>query len=252
MRITDTDNRKVAGFQLHLQGPAQTWFCCLDADEKGGLESLHDAFETKYCVANNPPVLLVETEQFNSLGLLPAQQIEDYFSKIIEKGKKINKSDQAILLKFILFVRAGNCFDVHTALTSTKMGEAFGYCVTSGISGYVNNSAATVAAAARADSSADRINSLEKTVHKLGEKIEQLMVSPRPESYNSSNTTGQINSPCMCYNCLAMGHIKRCCNLTYIRTGRPRCNVSVVLSTWPYCRAVQTVCEQSEYRLVPL
>ena len=35
MRITDMDNRKVAAFQLHLQGPAQTWFCYLDEDEKG-------------------------------------------------------------------------------------------------------------------------------------------------------------------------------------------------------------------------
>ena len=198
MRITDTDNRKVAAFQLHLQGLAQTWFCCLDEDEKGDWESLHDAFETKYCVANNPPVLLVETEKFNSLRFLPAQQIEDYFSKIIEKRKKINKSDQEILLKFVqglpaqlaFFVRAGNPSDLHAALTSAKMDEAFGYRVTPGISGDVNNSVA----AAREDYSADKMNSLEKTVHKLGEKIEQLMVSPRPDSYNSSNNTGRINS----------------------------------------------------------
>ena len=85
--------------------------------------------------------------------------------------------------------------------------------VTPGVSGEVNNSAATVAAAACADSSADRMNSLEKTVHKLGEKIEQLMVSPRPDSYNSSNNTGRINSSCVCCNCSATGHIRRRCNL---------------------------------------
>ena len=84
-------------------------------------------------MANNPPVLLVETEQFNSLRILPAQQIEDYFGKIIEKGKKNNKSDQEILLKFIqglpaqlaFFARSGKPSDVHAALTSAKMGEGY-------------------------------------------------------------------------------------------------------------------------------
>ena len=75
-RIADTDSRKVAVFQLHLQRPAQSWFCCLDDDEKGNWETLKDTFELNYCVA----VLLVETEQFNNLKLLPTHQIEDYFS----------------------------------------------------------------------------------------------------------------------------------------------------------------------------
>ena len=80
-------------------------------------------------------MLLVETEQFHSLRLIPSQQIEDYFSKILEKGKKIKKSDQEILLKFIqglpaqlaFFVRAGNPTDVHTALTSSKMGKSMSF-----------------------------------------------------------------------------------------------------------------------------
>ena len=33
--------RKVAAFQLHLQGPAQTWFCCLDEDKKRTKKAMH-------------------------------------------------------------------------------------------------------------------------------------------------------------------------------------------------------------------
>ena len=222
-RIVNDDCRKVAAFQLHLQGPAQTWFCCLDAEERCSWESVKTSFQDKYCIENNPPVLLVETEQFSSLHLSQSQQIEDYFSKILEKGKKISKSDQEILLKFIqglpaqlaFFVRAGNPADVHAALTSAKMGEAFGYRVTPGMTGDV----ATVAAASREDSS-DWITKLEQTVNKLGDTIERLLVSPGRAQSNSTNT-GRINNGLgssvynqrVCFNCSAMGHLKRRCNL---------------------------------------
>ena len=85
------ESRKVAAFQLHLQGPAQTWFCCLDADERCSWESVKTSFQDKYCIENNPPVLLVETEQFNNLHPSQSQQFVDYFIKILEKGKKINR-----------------------------------------------------------------------------------------------------------------------------------------------------------------
>ncbi|MCG8047544.1 MAG: hypothetical protein N0E48_18270 [Candidatus Thiodiazotropha endolucinida] len=230
-RISGTDNRKVAAFQLHLQGPAQTWFCCLDEDVKGDWETLKDAFEQQYCVANNPPVLLVETEQFNNLKLQPNHQIEDYFCKVIEKGNKIQKSDQEILLKFIqglpdqlaFFVRAGNPSDVQAALTSAKMGEAFGYRFSSGLTSKGNQPAtASVAAATRAD---DRITSLEQTVNKLGDTIERLLVSPKQDlrdtSHNSGRNSISANSARVCYNCSCSGHIRRRCNLA---SGTPNPN----------------------------
>ena len=49
----------------------------------------------------NKPVLLVETDFFQNLRLLNGQQLEDYLSKVVDKGRKINKSAQEILLKFI-------------------------------------------------------------------------------------------------------------------------------------------------------
>ena len=78
------------------------------------------AFELNYCVENTP-VLLVETEQFLNLKLLPHLHLEDYYSQVLEKGRKLSKSDQEQLLKFIqglpaqlaFFVRAGNPLTLH-------------------------------------------------------------------------------------------------------------------------------------------
>ena len=66
---------------------------------------------------------------------MPHQHIEDYYSQILEKGRKLVNSDQEQLLKFIqglpaqleLFVRAGNLSDIASAMTAAKMGEAYGY-----------------------------------------------------------------------------------------------------------------------------
>ena len=85
--------------------------------------------------SDNRPILLVKTEHFMNLRLLPHQQIEDYYSKIIDMGRRIHKTAQNILLKFIeglppklaFFVRAGNPEDIQGALTTSKLGEAYGY-----------------------------------------------------------------------------------------------------------------------------
>ena len=64
-RINNTDGRRVAAFQLHLQGPAYTWYSCFSEDDKGDWDNLVAAIELNYCV-ENAPVLLVETEQFSN------------------------------------------------------------------------------------------------------------------------------------------------------------------------------------------
>ena len=128
-RINQQGPRTVAAFQLHLKGPALTWFTCLNDSDKSSWETVKKLYQEKYMDKENRPVLLVETEQFLNLRLLPHQQMEDYYSKIMEKGRKINKSDQEIVLKFIeglpslaFFVRAGNPEDIHAALTAAKLG----------------------------------------------------------------------------------------------------------------------------------
>ena len=96
-RINNTDGWRAAAFQLHLQGPANTWYSCLSEDDKDDWDNLMAAFELNYCVENTP-VLLVETEQFSNLKLLPHQQLEDSYNQVLEKGRKLSKSDQEQLL----------------------------------------------------------------------------------------------------------------------------------------------------------
>ena len=134
-KLETNDRRQAAAFQLHLEGPAQSWFASLDDDITRHWDSLCAAFRQKYISSDNRPILLVETEHFMNLRLLPHQQIEDYYSKIMDKGRRIHKTPQDILLKFIeglppqlaFFVRAGNPEDIQAALTASKLGEAYGY-----------------------------------------------------------------------------------------------------------------------------
>ena len=212
-RINDTDGRKVAAFQLHLQGPANTWFNCLEDDDKADWDNLAAAFEINYCAENNTQILLVETEKFTNLTLLPHQQIEDYYSQILEKGKKLSKSDQEQLLKFIqglpaqlaFFVRAGNPSDIHTAMTSAKMGEAYGYRA----SPLPDSSNLTVGTVSAAHSTSDnqRINSLEKSVQTLCSKLDSILVKN-----DCSSETSVRERKRSCFTCKGQGHIKRACN----------------------------------------
>ena len=100
-RIENDDFRKVAAFQLYLDSPAQSWFVCLDDNTKNTWECLSAAFKDKYLSENNKPVMLMEMEQFLSLRLLPHHHIEGYFSKIMDKGRRLGENSQEILLKFI-------------------------------------------------------------------------------------------------------------------------------------------------------
>ena len=64
-------------------------------------KNLGAAFKDKHLSQNNKTVMFMEMEQFLSLRLLPHHQIEDYFSKIMDKGRRLGKKSQEILLKFI-------------------------------------------------------------------------------------------------------------------------------------------------------
>ena len=87
----------------------------------GGHQTVMDIHRRGIQNPDNKPALFVETEQFQSLTLLSNQQIEEYYSKVIEKGWKISKNLQEVLLKFIqglpyqmvFFVRASNLEDIH-------------------------------------------------------------------------------------------------------------------------------------------
>ena len=58
-----------------------------------------EAFKAKFVFVTTP-VLLIETELFQNTRLIEGQPIEEYFSKIIDKGRRLQKTTQ-VLLKFI-------------------------------------------------------------------------------------------------------------------------------------------------------
>lgn len=213
-KINVQDPRTVAAFQLHLQGPALTWFTCLTDTEKADWASVKQLYRAKYLAENNKPMLLVETEQFLNLRLLPHQQIEDYFSKIMEKGRRVNKSQQEIVLKFIeglpsqlaFFVRAGNPEDINAALTAAKLGEAYGYraspTATETVPGGAIPAPVPTVSAVQPGSN-NRLAQLEQKMDRLCSQFEQF-----------TTTTNRDNSPrqFLCHACKGAGHVKRYCN----------------------------------------
>lgn len=213
-RINVQDPRTVAAFQLHLQGPALTWFTCLKDTEKADWASVEQLYRAKYLAENNKPMLLVETEQFLNLRLLPHQQIEDYFSKIMEKGRRVNKSPQEIVLKFIeglpsqlaFFVRAGNPEDINAALTAAKLGEAYGYRASPTATETVPGGATPVpmpSVSAVQPSSNTRLNDLERKMDRLCSQFEQFTTTK-----NRDKSPRQFS----CHACKGAGHVKRFCN----------------------------------------
>ena len=208
-RINQQDPRTVAAFQLHLKGPALTWFTCLNDSDKSSWETVKKLYQEKYMDKENKPVLLVETEQFLNLRLLPHQQMEDYYSKIMEKGRKINISDQEIVLKFIeglpsqlaFFVRAGNPEDIHAALTAANLGEVYGYRASPSPAGFDIPPAASSVAAVQ---SSDRLKVLEQRLDKLCTEFDKVCLMNSKEPYHNKKST--------CHACKGAGHIKRYCN----------------------------------------
>ena len=77
---------------------------------------------------------MMESELFLYITLQPGQNIEDNFSRIVDKGQLLQKPEYEIMGKFItglpnkmaFFVRAGHLTDTQTALTSSKMAVATG------------------------------------------------------------------------------------------------------------------------------
>lgn len=120
--ISDRDNRKIAASQLHLNSPAQTWFCCLNDAAKSSWKILYDAFQNKYSSGDNNSVLLVDTHQFHNLRSIFAHEIEDFYGKVLDKGRKLFKIPQELLLKFIqgLPLQLSSLFELETQMIFTQ------------------------------------------------------------------------------------------------------------------------------------
>jgi len=79
-------------------------------------------------------LMAAESDIFDALSLGPAQPLESFHSVILEKGNRLNKPERDLISIFInglspqlaFFVRAGKVLTLRDALTSAKLGEAYG------------------------------------------------------------------------------------------------------------------------------
>ncbi|CAC5382310.1 unnamed protein product [Mytilus coruscus] len=134
--LRDFDGKKKPPFHLHLKGPALTWFNTLSERSKESWNAIEVLLEEKFTnFKNHIAMAMMEGQIFNTLKLGKSQQLEDFHSQILEKGKLLHKPDHEVLARFIeglpekmaFFVRAGQPSDLSAALTSAKMAETCGY-----------------------------------------------------------------------------------------------------------------------------
>ena len=131
-----SDKRRITAFHLHLRDPAFSWFSALSDEAKRSWDTLVVLVKEKYVNFNwQSSKVMMESALFHNITLQPGQNIEDYFSSIVDKGQLLQKPEHEIMAKFItglpnkmaFFVRERHPTDAQTALTSSKMAEACGY-----------------------------------------------------------------------------------------------------------------------------
>jgi len=217
--------RKIAAFQLHLDGPSFTWFVHLDNANKDTWDHVVEAFNNKYVLGNNNPALITEAELFQKLKLQPQQPIEEYHGQIIESGLKLGKPERDILSKFIdglpdklsFFVSAGNPADHNAALLAAQRGEALNYRLQPEVN----------AATLKTPIDSDELLKLKQEVEFLREKLHTMQ---RPSStVHCSNCGGRghderqcryrQNPVIRCYRCGIRGHKSNQCRQLPQRQG---------------------------------
>ena len=78
---------------------------------------------------------MMESELFHNLTLQPGQNLEDFYSSVVDKGILLQKHEHEVMAKFIrglpnkmaIFVRARHPTDTQTAFASAKRAEVCGY-----------------------------------------------------------------------------------------------------------------------------
>ena len=240
--LPDYDKRKIAAFHLHLKGPALTWFNTLNSTSRKSWTHIKVLFEEKYINVNNKSsVAMMEGQIFNHMKLGSEEKLEDFHSKLVEKGHLLNKPEHEMVCKFIeglpekmaFFVRAGQPNDLSQALTAAKMAETCNYRTTSN---QPNNAEACAYPAEtyapekvstkdddKMDKLTEQVSELTKLVSKIQTRDQQQFTRPTRYTQHKSNTYNQSvyqdSDTRTCFKCNATGHISRYCN--WNGTGQP-------------------------------
>jgi len=129
---------------------------------------------------------LLVAEQFDKIGLIEGQPLEDFHNKLMEKGKIIQKTDFDVCQKFIsclpdkleFFVRVRNPSTALDALQAAKMGDGYGYRVHSACTDSPDTSKFVPVFSARAgNTNTSSLELLESRVDKLTDIITMFMMS---------------------------------------------------------------------------
>ena len=226
------EGRKIAAFHLHLQGPALTWYHTLSDDITW--KSLRKQFIAKYIDFGwQHPSVVIESELFQNLSLLPGQDVEDFFGQVIEKGHVLKKPDYEIMAKFIqglpeklaFYVRASNPEDCNAALSYAKAGEAYGYRIEQ-CSAVKNESGKRTSEFAE----------MKQQIAELGSAISKLTTNQASLNQTRQNQAPVFNQPkfdsqyttrseIKCFNCGKYGHIKRFCPNSGSLPSHPKCQL---------------------------
>ncbi|CAG2250394.1 CHST15 [Mytilus edulis] len=235
------NQRRIAAFHLQLTGPALTWFNSLTFNDKSSWEKLNELFKRKYVNLDwQSPTIMLENEVFEHIKLSPGQALEDFYCQLVEKAQLLHKADHDILTKFIkglpeklaFFVRAGNHKDSNGALSSAKMGEAYGYRLDDEISVSAIKQQITPKAVAEQNPSVvhelkSQIQDLTSAIQKLSAQSEQPRQQPQNRRQNyqnfrqsdypkeqrdyNLNRRPENRPPFYCHACKGPQHFRRDC-----------------------------------------
>lgn len=235
------DAQIIAGLHLHLGGPALTWFNQLSTTTKDTWKQLQKTFELQY-MSTDPqsnPQLIADNELYNTITLKFDQPIEDFHSTLVQKGKRLRKSDVDIMNRFIdglpdqlkLYVRTGRPTTLHEALSQAKMGEAYKLRYSpfpfvpppTPVQPSVPSPIVQAAAISQqVDTNASLTNRLDVLESKISSLISNIHVSKPPhESTQGVPHLNNTSNKRPCYKCRGLGHIKVNCKWNGTGTSNP-------------------------------
>ena len=221
------DARRIAAFHLHLEGPALVWYNTLSDFQKSSWTTLLRYFEREFSDVN--ATMAAESAIFDSLTLGPAQPLESFYSVILEKGNRLHKPDRDLISKFInglppqlaFFVRAGKGGTLRDALTSAKLGEAYGYRTAPSVSAMTTST--NVLQSDRSvhhqlEEISNRLAKLETRDPRRPTEI-PCATNSRPPSFQPQQR--QFNKRTICHKCSGDGHVQKLCNWNGKGSSRP-------------------------------
>ncbi|CAC5388530.1 unnamed protein product [Mytilus coruscus] len=121
------NEKTVAAFHLHLEGPALTWFNGLSPDLSW--TTVKRLFTNKYVqISWQHPSVVIESETFHNMQLGPTQEIEDFSCQVQEKGQILAKPEHEVMFHFINGLPEKLAFYVRTSHPKTQS-EALSFTV---------------------------------------------------------------------------------------------------------------------------